>query len=136
MGYLHHAKYWEYFEDARTELLRQNGFRYRNLEAEGVFFVVYKAACTYMVPIRYDDLVAVTVSVMRTTRTRVDHRYVVVREGQKMCEATSTLACVGKDGRPQLMPESLWNRVAGRLAPEQAEMVYPSNPTRGITSGR
>ena len=32
MGYLHHAKYWEYFEHVRTELLRQNGVRYRDLE--------------------------------------------------------------------------------------------------------
>lgn len=108
MGYLHHAKYWEYFEDARTELLKQNGFRYRNLESEGVFFVVYKASCKYLRPIRYDDLVTVTVSVERVTRTRVDHSYVVTREGERMCEAASTLACVGRDGRPRLMPDSLW----------------------------
>ena len=55
MGYLHHAKYFEYFEIARTELLRQNGYRYRDLEAEGVCFVVYKCSCTYRLPIRYDD---------------------------------------------------------------------------------
>ncbi len=108
MGFLHHAKYWEYFEDARTELLKQNGVRYRDLEAQGVFFVVYKALCTYLKPIRYDDLVTVTVSVERVTRTRVDHSYVVMRDGVRMCEASSTLACIGRDGRPQLMPDSLW----------------------------
>ena len=108
MGFLHHAKYWEYFEDARTELLKQNGVRYRDLEADGVFFVVYKASCTYLRPIRYDDLVTVTVSVERVTRTRVDHSYVVTRDGERMCEAASTLACVGRKGRPQIMPDSLW----------------------------
>ena len=30
MGYLHHAKYWEYLEHTRTELLRENGVRYRD----------------------------------------------------------------------------------------------------------
>lgn len=120
MGYLHHAKYWEYFEDARTELLKRNGFRYRDLEAQGVFFVVYKASCTYLRPIRYDDLVTVTVTVERVTRTRVDHSYIVSRNGEKMCEAASTLACVNREGRPQLMPDSLWmcadpsRRAAGR----------------------
>lgn len=108
MGYLHHSKYWEYFEDARTELLKRNGFRYRDLESEGVFFVVYKAACTYLKPIRYDDLVTVQVTVERVTRTRVDHSYVVLRDDETMCTATSTLACVGRDGRPRLMPDSLW----------------------------
>jgi len=109
MGYLHHAKYWEYFEHVRTELLRQNGVRYRDLEVEGVLFVVYKAACKYLLPIRYDDLVTVTVQVARITRTRVDHTYVVVdHEGKLACEASSTLACVGRDGRPVLMPDALW----------------------------
>ncbi len=108
MGYLHHARYWEYFEQARTERLRMNGFRYRDLEAQGCFFVVYKAAIRYLLPIRYDDLVRVTVTVTRVTRTRVDHTYTVSREGQHACEASTTLACVGRDGRPQLMPAALW----------------------------
>lgn len=110
MGYLHHAKYWEYFEHARTELLRQNGFRYRDLEAEGVFFVVYKAACNYLLPVRYDDLVTVTVTVDRITRTRVDHSYAITRDAQRTCEATTTLACVDRNGRPRLMPDALWSK--------------------------
>lgn len=113
MGYLHHAKYWEYFEHARTELLRHNGFRYRDLEHEGVLFVVYKASCRYLGPIRYDDLVTVRVVVDRVTRTRVDHSYTVFRAGDLLTEATSTLACVGVDGSPRLMPDSLWGRRSG-----------------------
>jgi acyl-CoA thioester hydrolase len=111
MGYLHHAKYWEYFEVARTELLRQNGIRYRDLEREGVLFVVYKAACRYILPVRYDDLVTVSVSVERTSSTRVDHSYRVSRGSDLTCEATSTLACVGRDGRPRRMPAALWSDV-------------------------
>jgi acyl-CoA thioester hydrolase len=109
MGYLHHAKYWEYFEHVRTELLRQNGVRYRDLEAEGILFVVYKTACKYILPICYDDLVTVRVQVARITRTRVDYTYVVELDGQRMCEASTTLACVGRDGRPRLMPDTLWS---------------------------
>lgn len=109
MGYLHHAKYWEYFEHTRTELLRQNGFRYRDLESEGTLFVVYKAACRYIRPIRYDDLVFVTATVARITRTRVDHTYEIHRDGELTCEASTTLACVGRDGQPRLMPEKLWS---------------------------
>jgi acyl-CoA thioester hydrolase len=110
MGYLHHARYWEYFEQARTELLRGRGIRYRDLESEGVLFVVYKAACKYILPIRYDDVVTVTVNVDRITYTRVDHSYVVLRDGERTCEATTTLACVGGDGRPRVMPEAMWSR--------------------------
>lgn len=108
MGYLHHARYWEYFEQTRTELLRQRGIRYRDLEAEGVLFVVYKASCRYLAPIRYDDLVFVSATVTRITRTRVDHVYEIHCEGERTCAAETTLACVGRDGRPILMPDSLW----------------------------
>ncbi|MHC4695952.1 MAG: acyl-CoA thioesterase [Planctomycetota bacterium] len=109
MGYLHHAKYWEYFEHVRTELLRQNGFRYRDLEAQGVCFVVFKAACKYIAPIRYDDLVEVSVKVESMTRTRVDHSYEIHSDGKLTCQASTTLACVGRDGRPRTMPEALWS---------------------------
>lgn len=109
MGYLHHARYWEYFELARTELLRHHGIRYRDLEARGVYFVVYKAACRYILPIRYDDLVTVTTWVDRITRTRVDHGYEIFRDGARTCEASSTLACVNRNGRPILMPDALWS---------------------------
>ena len=112
MGYLHHSRYWEYFELARTELLRNNGFRYRDLEREGVFFVVYKAAIKYLLPIRYDDVAAVTVRVDRVTRTRVDQAYEVAVGGVRTCEASTTLACVGRDGKAMLMPEQLWSRHA------------------------
>jgi len=108
MGYLHHAKYWEYFEQVRTELLRQHGFRYRDLEREGVLFVVYKAECRYIAPIRYDDVARVTATVARITRTRVDHTYTIQVDDVKTTEASSTLACVGRDGKPILMPDQLW----------------------------
>lgn len=106
-GYLHHAKYWEYFEVSRTELLRQNGVRYRDLEEEGFFFVVAKCDCRYLMPARYDDLLTVTTITERITRGRIDHRYEVRRDGDLICEAHTTLVCVGRDGKPIPMPDYL-----------------------------
>ncbi|MCH7490206.1 MAG: acyl-CoA thioesterase [Gemmatimonadetes bacterium] len=117
MGHLHHARYWEYFEHARTELLRRNGFRYRDLEADGVFFVVYRAACKYLAPIRYDEVVTVHVRVTRVTPTRVEHAYIIERDGRTTSEASSTLACVGRNGRPQAMPRALWTEQPACRAP-------------------
>ena len=44
MGYVHHSKYFEYFEIGRTELLTQRRC-YRDLEDRGVLFVVARIAC-------------------------------------------------------------------------------------------
>ena len=53
MGYLHHARYLEYFELGRTELLRQSGYAYREMERAGHRFVVARAQCKFMKPARY-----------------------------------------------------------------------------------
>lgn len=108
MGLLHHSRYLEYFEISRTDLLRASGVSYRELEARGVFFVVAKVEIRYKAPIRYDDVVTVKTQVERITRTRVDHSYQIINNGTVATEATSTLACVNREGKPILMPDDLW----------------------------
>ncbi len=107
MGLLHHSKYFEYFEMGRTELLRAAGFRYRDLEEKGVLFVVAKTACTFKRPARYDDVLKLIVRIVRQTRARIDHEYKLLRDGVLLCEATTTLACVDRTGRPIPIPEEI-----------------------------
>lgn len=110
MGLLHHANYLVYFEQGRTELLRAAGYSYRDLEDQGYLLVLTRMEVHYRRPARYDDLLLVRTSVVRTTAVRIDHRYEVLREGVLLAEATSTLACVDRDGRPQALPEFLQDR--------------------------
>jgi len=107
MGYLHHAKYLEYFEMGRTELLRRNGVCYRDCERKGVFFVVARIECRYRAPARYDDLLTLTTRLVRMSRARIDHEYQLKRDGLILCEARSTLACVDRQGRVIPIPESI-----------------------------
>ena len=108
MGLLHHSRYLEYMEISRTDLLRASGVSYKELEARGVFFVVAKLEIRYKARIGYDDVVTVRTQVDRITRTRVDHSYQIINNGVTATEATSTLACVNKEGKPILMPDDLW----------------------------
>ncbi len=107
MGYLHHAKYFEYFEMGRTELLRRAGLCYRDLEARGVLFVVVKLECRFRAPARYDDELTLTTRIERMTRARIDHTYRLARDGRVLCEAASTLACCDRDGRPMGIPDDI-----------------------------
>ncbi|MCK6482694.1 MAG: acyl-CoA thioesterase [Phycisphaerae bacterium] len=108
MGVLHHSKYFEYFEMGRTELLRRAGFRYRDLEERGVLFVVVKLECRFRAPARYDDELILTTRITRMSRARIDHEYSLTRDGRVLCEAASTLACVGRDGRPIPIPDEMF----------------------------
>ena len=109
MGLLHHANYLVYFEQARTELLRSHGLSYKDLEDQGYLLVLTKIEVRYRWPARYDDVLTVKTTVMRTTTVRIDHRYEVFCEGRLLAEGTSTLACVDREGRPQALPEYLRN---------------------------
>jgi acyl-CoA thioester hydrolase len=110
MGLLHHANYLVYFEQARTELLRSAGVAYRDLEDQGYLLVLTRVEVKYRSPARYDDLLTVRTTVVRTTAVRIDHRYEVLCEGRLVAEGSSTLACVDREGRPQLLPEFLQSR--------------------------
>jgi acyl-CoA thioester hydrolase len=116
MGVLHHAQYFIYFEQGRTELLRLNGVRYRDMEERGIFYVVARLECRYRAPARYDDLLTLTTTTERLTPVRVEHGYRLLREERLLAEGHSTLVCVGRDGRPLALPDDLYHRLTGVAA--------------------
>lgn len=113
MGYLHHARYFVYFEIGRTELLRKGGLCYRDLESMGLFYVVVKLECRFRAPARYDDVLRLVTATERFTPVRVDHSYRIFRDNALLAEAASTLACVGRDGRPTPLPDDVYNVLTG-----------------------
>ncbi len=107
MGLLHHANYLVYFEQGRTELLRACGLAYKDLEDQGYLLVLTRAEVRYRSPARYDDLLTLRTTVVRTTAVRIDHRYELLRDGVLLAEGGTTLACVDRDGRVQALPNFL-----------------------------
>jgi len=110
MGFLHHSKFFEYFEMGRTELLRQAGFVYRDVEAAGVLFAVAKVECRFRSPARYDDVLTLTTRIERITRSRIDHAYTLHRGETLICEAASTLACIDREGRLIPIPDEIYDK--------------------------
>lgn len=107
MGYLHHSRFFQYFEMGRVELLRAQGINYGELERQGVFFVVVKVECRYKAPARYDEELTLTTRVVRQTHVRIDHAYQLRRGETLLAEAATTIACVGRDGQIRQIPEEL-----------------------------
>jgi acyl-CoA thioester hydrolase len=107
MGLLHHANYFVYFEMGRTELLRQRGFSYRDLEDAGTLLVIAEIGCKFKKPAYYDDLLILRTTVQRVTYVKIEHRYELFRDGELLAEGHSVLACVDRQGRPQRLPEPL-----------------------------
>ncbi len=108
MGLLHHANYLVYFEQGRTELLRQTGRSYKDVEDQGFYLVLAKVEVRYRQPARYDDVLTLRTIVTRATPVRIEHRYELLRGSQLLAEGNSTLACVDREGKLQAMPEWLY----------------------------
>ena len=104
MNVAHHSVYPVWFEIARTELLRQRGQAYRDLEAAGVLLVVAKLNIRYRRPAIYDDELIIKAVSLPTAGVKLEHTYEVRRGGELLATATTTLACVGRDGKLQPVP--------------------------------
>ncbi|MHB1769299.1 MAG: acyl-CoA thioesterase [Phycisphaerae bacterium] len=109
MGYLHHSNYLPYFEMGRTELLRQLGITYRDLEERGFIFVVARISVNFKRPIRYDDELELVTRIQRQTRARIDHVYELFNRQSRLLLTTaeSTIACVNRKGEPTAIPDDL-----------------------------
>lgn len=110
MGLLHHAHYIVYFEMGRTELLRQRGLAYKDVEDRGDLLVIVDVGCKYKRPAFYDDTLTLRTSVARVTHVKIEHRYELRRDGVLLAEGHSTLACVDRQGRVQPLPAYLTDR--------------------------
>ena len=106
-GRVHHANYLTYLETARTELLRDNGTPYQELEAEGVMLVVADARCRYRGPAFYDDLLIVRTYVDKTKGARIFIRYEIFRGEDIIFDGNTTLACISIDGAVRRLPDVL-----------------------------
>jgi acyl-CoA thioester hydrolase len=107
MGCVHHSRFLQYFELGRVELLRAQGFKYADLERQGVFFVVTKAEVKYRAPARYDDELTLVTRIVRQTTVRIDHTYELKRGEVLLAEGATTIACVDGHGELRQIPESL-----------------------------
>lgn len=112
MGLLHHAQYFVYFEEGRTELLRAQGMTYKNVEDRGFYLVIVQVQCKFKLPIYYDDLIRLKTILVRMTPVRIEHRYEIYRGDTLLAEGASTLACVNKEGQLQALPPELFSETS------------------------
>ncbi len=107
MGYLHHSVYLQYFEIGRVEMLRSMGFSYAEMERQGIFFVVVKVDVRYKSPARYDEALTLITRVDKQTFVRYDHSYELRRGETVLALATTTIACVDRNGHVIQIPAAV-----------------------------
>lgn len=84
MGYVYYGRYLEYFEVARTEMIRSFGLSYRELEENGVMLPVIHSELEYKIPVHYDVEMEIKVMVFDIPQVRLQTFYEVSTQAQKI----------------------------------------------------
>jgi len=114
-GVVYYANYLRYFEQGRTEFMRDRLRSYRSLEEEGLILPVVESWCRYRAPARYDDLLRIETALAEVKRVSCRFLYRIVRDGdgQLLASGYTVHAPVARSGRLVKFPADL---LAGLLA--------------------
>jgi acyl-CoA thioester hydrolase len=123
MGVIHHAAYLAYLEEARVAYLRSIGHPYDVVrgsngssggevgggsggpdDADAREFPVLEVSVQYRKPLRFDDVVDVSMWVGAVTRTTFQVAYLLSVDGEACATAVTVHGCVDGRGRASRLP--------------------------------
>jgi acyl-CoA thioester hydrolase len=111
MGIVYHANYLPWFEVARTQLLREQGFPYRQLEADGFRIPVLEVSAKYRRPALYDDTLTIVATLREKPLLRIRIDYEVFRGDELLATGQSAHAFCDLRGRPTRPPAAFVTRM-------------------------
>ncbi|MCI3925132.1 acyl-CoA thioesterase [Paenibacillus sp. TRM 82003] len=103
MGVVYHGNYFTWFELARTEWTRANGYTYRAIEERGLLLPVVDVSAHYKQPARYDDEITVRCRPTDVSPIRLAFEYEVIlteRPEHVLVTGTSKHVWVDRSWRP------------------------------------
>jgi acyl-CoA thioester hydrolase len=99
MGVVYYAHYYVYFEMARSEMLREAGTPYSELEKKGIGLPVVESHCEYHGSARYDDLLTIRTRCTGFRGVRLHIEYLVERNGERLATGYTEHVCIGPGGK-------------------------------------
>lgn len=114
MGVAYHGNYVVWLDIARTELMRNLGFPYRELEQDGLYLTVTEVEIRYGAPAHYDDEIVVRTWIEAVQSRAISFGYRLRRADDPAEKTIATarvrLIATGADGAPRTFPEHLRQR--------------------------
>jgi acyl-CoA thioester hydrolase len=105
---VYYARYLDFLEAARGEFFRHLGKTLLQWQGQDVIFPVIESHLRYKAPARYDDLLAIDISVVLAARVRLNFAYIVsIEDKMRVLEGETFHVCSGIDEKPKALPEEL-----------------------------
>ncbi|CAM4394601.1 thioesterase family protein [Deinococcus marmoris] len=113
MGVVHHATYPVWFEVGRTDLMREMGLPYTEIEARGYYLMLSGLNVEYRRAARYDDELTVTTRISAIRSRTVTFVYEVRRGEELLATGESRHIATDKQYRPARMPDDVLAALGG-----------------------
>ena len=113
MGVVYHAKYFNWFEVARIQLLDEIGIPYKELEKEGYFLPVLSCSAIFKHPAHFDDRLIIKLEIALASLLRLKVAYEVWRKDLMIATGTTEHAFISKDGKVIRPPASFVTLLEG-----------------------
>jgi acyl-CoA thioester hydrolase len=112
-GIVHHANYLVWFEEGRSDFLRQKGLSYGGMEKSGFVVVVAEAEVRYRAPAYYEDVICIRTTLQRAAGKILEFTYQALRQdGTVLVEARTLHVVLGADRRPVNLPAEILEKMA------------------------
>jgi acyl-CoA thioester hydrolase len=108
LGVVYYGNYFTLFERGRTELMRNLGLRYRDIEDEKkIYLPAAQASCRYVSPALYDDMIRITTRIKKIGRASLDFDYEIHNSetGQLLAIGFTRHPVVNSDWKPIQIPD-------------------------------
>jgi acyl-CoA thioester hydrolase len=124
MKFVYYGKFFEYFEQGRSDLLRSIGLPYRAIEAMGLLLPVIEAHASYKRAAHYDELLNIVTYFREMPIARVRLDYEVFKEGEAEILAdgyTIHTFVNAASGKPTRAPAQFLEAVEDRMSTKTAK---------------
>jgi len=108
-GVVYYARYLDWFEAGRTEILRVKGITYADLEKKGIFAPVVEVKVNYKKPPRYDYIVVLETAVEHIGNSSIKFKYKVYdkKTNELLAEAYTINVFITKNMKSVRIPDDV-----------------------------
>ena len=80
MGQAYYGNYFRWFEIGRSQMFRDLGLSYKEVEDHGIFLPVAETQCKYSTPAKYDEVLVIETSVDPAIKAGIKFNYSIYQE--------------------------------------------------------
>lgn len=107
MKVAYNGVYFTWFEIGRTEMMRNTGMTYGDIEKTGILLPVIEAGVKYMKPARYDDVLSIRTTIEKQKGVRIRFRYELFRDRELLATGFTEHVFSNADLKPVRPPGQL-----------------------------